>query len=121
MNKFNYARTAASAVRLIGKFGASAMLRRKSGAQYDPATSSVVDTWQEWPCTVAVVDYTAKDIDGTLILAGDRRLLVAPDIATVPKAGDVFVFQDWMTTVIRVKTTAPAGTAVLHDVQARGQ
>jgi len=122
MTKFNYARTAASAVKLLTKFGAAATLRRKTGeAQYDPATATVVPSWVELPCTVAMVNYSIKDIDGTLIQASDRRLLVAPDVKEAPQTGDVFVVNGVELMVIRSTPTAPAGKVVLYDVQVRGK
>ena len=122
MTKFNYARTAASAVKLLTKFGAASTLRRKTGeAQYDPATATVVPSWVELPCTVAMVNYFIKDIDGTLIQASDRRLLVAPDVKEVPQTGDVFVVNGVELTVIHSTPTAPAGKVVLYDVQVRGK
>ncbi|MDR2213952.1 MAG: hypothetical protein LBE21_10060 [Pseudomonadales bacterium] len=120
-DKFNYAKTAATAARLIGRFGAAATLRRNSGSQYDPSTGTAVPSWAEYPCTVAEVNYEAKDIDGTLIQASDRRLLVAPDVSQAPRTGDVFRLASGAeVTVINVKATAPAGKTVLYDVQVRG-
>ena len=122
MTKFNYARTASSAVKLLTKFGAAATLRRKTGeSQYDPVTATVAPSWVELPCTVAMVNYSIKDIDGTLIQASDRRLLVAPDVKEAPQTGDVFVVNGVELTVIRSTPTAPAGKVVLYDVQVRGK
>jgi len=120
--KFNYAKTVASVIRMLAKFGSDARMISQTGAKYNPATSTVEATFSEYPCTAALVDYTSQDIDGTLIQASDRRLLVAPDVEQAPQTGDVFRLAGGAElTVIRVTTTAPAGTVVLYDIQARGQ
>jgi len=118
---YDYSRPAATAKRLLTRFGAAATMRVKSGEKYDPETASMAATWADYPCTVAVLDYSLKDLAGTLVQAGDRRLLVAPDVAQAPQVGSVFVLPDGASvSAVRVSTLAPAGTVVLYDVQARG-
>jgi len=119
---FDYQRMAQTAKRLLTKFGAPAVLSRDGGTGvYDPSTGQVVGGGtQTWDCTAAVLAYHAQDIDGTLIQAGDSRVLIAPDIATVPETGDVVNVAGRTLTAIRVAVTAPAGIVVLYDVQARG-
>lgn len=119
---FDYARPAATAKRLLTKFGAPAVLSRDGGdGAYNPATGQVEGGGtQTLECTAAVLAYRAQDIDGTLIQAGDSRVLIAPDIATVPETGDVVNVAGRTLTVVRVATTAPAGPVVLYEVQARG-
>lgn len=119
---FDYQRMAQTAKRLLTKFGATAVLSRDGGdGTYNPATGQVEGGGtQTWDCTAAVLAYRAQDIDGTLIQAGDSRVLIAPDIATVPETGDVLNAAGRRLTVIRVSVTAPAGTVVLFEVQARG-
>lgn len=122
MTKFDYQRMAQTATRLLAKFGAPAVLSRDGGTGvYNPQTGQVEGGGtQTWDCTAAVLTYSAKDIDGSLIEAGDSRVLIAPDIATVPETGDVVNVAGRTLTVVRVAVTAPAGTVVLYDVQARG-
>ncbi len=117
-----YERAASTAKRMLSKFGAPAVLSRDGGGgAYNPATSQVEGGGtQTWNCTAAVLAYRAQDIDGTLIQAGDSRVLIAPDIATVPETGDVVNVAGRTLTVVRVATTAPAGTVVLYEAQGRG-
>ena len=119
---FDYQRMAQTAKRLLTKFGAPAVLSREGGdGVYDPATGQVEGGGtQTWDCTAAVLNYDAKDIDGSLIQAGDSRVLIAPDVATVPETGDVLNATGKTLTVVRVETLAPAGTVLRYDAQARG-
>lgn len=113
-----YQRAAATARRLLDKFGASGVVKRASAVGYDPATGGTGDGESVQACTAAVVSYDAKEIDGTNIRAGDARVLIAP--TATPIAGDVIEVAGRRLVVINVNTVAPAGLVVLHDVQARG-
>lgn len=119
MTAFNYAATAATATRLLQRFGAACTLKRQTTGEYDPATGETPITVTEFPTTAAVFAYDQKYIDGTLILQGDQRAYMAP--AVVPKQGDVLAWQgkDW--SVIAIKPLAPAGVDCLFEAQLRGQ
>lgn len=118
MTAFNYAKTAATATRLLERFGASATLKVVTGSAYDPATGTTTPTYTSNSTTAAVFDYDAKYIDGTLILVGDKRAYLAP--AHVPKQGDKLAWQSVDYTVVAVKAVAPAGVVVLYEAQIRG-
>ena len=126
MTAFNYPATAATATRLLKRFGADATVKRVSGSAYDPDTGTTIPTYADTPSTAAVFDYAQKYIDGTLILQGDKQAYCAPAVA--PVQGDQF---DWPVnvpdvtpvtyTVIAVKPVSPAGVPVLFEAQIRGQ
>lgn len=118
MSTFDYANTAATALRLLQRFGASATIKRETAGAYDPATGSNTVTTTNLITTACVFDYDQKYIDGTLILMGDKRAYLAP--AQVPKQGDKLTWQAKDYTVESVKAIAPAGTAVLYEAQIRG-
>ena len=119
MTTFNYAATAATATRLLQRFGASATLQRQTTGAYDPSTGTTPITVEELATTAAVFAYDQKYIDGTLVLQGDQRAYMAP--AVMPKQGDVLAWQgrDWQ--VVAVKPLAPAGIHCLYEAQLRGQ
>lgn len=85
----DYSLSAATAERLIKKFGAQAYLvttEVTGGGAYTPGTVTETET----AVFAAVVDYTAREREGTSIQLGDRRALVsapagapAPDTATI--------------------------------------
>lgn len=126
MTAFNYPATAATATRLLKRFGADATVKRVSGSAYDPDTGTMTPTYTSLPTTAAVFDFDQKYIDGTLILQGDKQAYCAPGVAVVQ--GDQF---DWPVnvpdvptvtyTVIAVKPVSPAGVPVLFEAQLRGQ
>jgi hypothetical protein len=118
---------AATAQEMLGEFGQPATLTRHASG-YDPATSQTTagDVSLDVSATGAGVtlDYRAAEIDGTLVLAGDVRLYLSaraqggvPMPAPIP--GDTVSVAGKTWRVVRASALAPAGQAVLHDVQLR--
>ena len=122
---FDYVKSAATAERLLQKFGQAVTLSRPStnAPTYDPATGISTPVA---PATYvgrgAVFDYKQTDINQTLVQAGDQRLYLSPAAPMVePKTSDDIVLANGTTyTVQRSGKIAPAGTVVLYDVQLRG-
>lgn len=118
MSSFNYAATAATATRLLERFGAAATLKHVTGEVYDPETSTNVPTYADTPTTMAVFAYDQKYIDGTLIRQGDQRAYCAPGVE--PVQGDRLVWGAKTFEVISAKPIAPAQIPVLFEAQIRG-
>ena len=115
---FNYAATAATATRLLERFGAACTLKRETEGTYDPATGTAPITVASLATTAAVFAYEQKYIDGTLILQGDQRAYMAP--AVTPRQGDKLTWQGKDYEVVAVKPVSPAGVPVLFEAQIRG-
>lgn len=89
MGNFNYARSKATADRLIKRFGKTTTTQlipppTKSGDPFNPTMSDGT------PLNVnaVVLDYTTKEIDGSRILSGDRKVYVAignTDVQVTPE------------------------------------
>lgn len=118
MTTFNYPATAATATRLLLRFGAAAVLVRKTPGTYDPATGTTPVTDTILSTVAAVFAYDQNYVDGTLVLQGDHLAYCAPGVE--PKQGDRFTWNSKTYTVISVKPTAPAGVPVLFEAQLRG-
>ena len=118
MTAFNYPATAATATRLLRRFGASAVLGRETTGAYDPATGTTPVTVTSLTTTAAVFAYDQKYIDGTLVLLGDQLAYCAPGVE--PKQGDTLTWQGRAYTVVAVKPVSPAGVPVLFEAQIRG-
>lgn len=118
MTAFDYTATAATASRLLARFGAAATLKRYTGTAYDPAAGASVPTYTDVPTTAAVFAYDQKYIDGTLVKQGDQRAYCAPSVA--PTQGDRLAWQGATLEVVAVKPVSPAGVPVLYEAQLRG-
>lgn len=118
---FNYPKTAATAKRLLDRFGQPVMLTRTTPGTYAPATGTATDTTATHTGIGAKLDYAQRDIDGTLIKVGDCRVYIAPDLTVTPQTGDKITIGSETWNVITSRPLEPAGVVVLHDVQVRKQ
>ena len=117
MLKFDYDRSAATAARLLDKFGQQGTITRmeNTGQPWKPVQNKV-----NYPCRLVVLSYTAKDIDGTLIKAGDKKVYVsAIGLKIEPKTTDKLLIQGKENTIISVDELNPAGTPVYYVCQCR--
>lgn len=119
MSKFNYPRAQTTALRLLEKFGQSGSIIRDvpgSGPVWDPGDP----TPTPYACTMAVLKFDNKDIDGTLIKATDKKVYVASyGLLITPTTTDRIIIRGVSHTIIRVMPLNPAGIDVYFDVQAR--
>lgn len=115
---FDYARSAATALRLLQRFGATATLKRQSAGSYDPSTGTDTVTETSLSTTAAVFAYDQKYIDGTLILQGDQRGYLSNE--QEPQQGDLLAWGGVDLRVVAVRPLSPAGTVVLYEAQLRG-
>jgi hypothetical protein len=119
MAKFDYARSQTTALRMLDKFGQVGTIIRElpgSGPVYDPGEPVSMP----FPCIMAVLKFDSKDIDGTLIKSGDKKIYIAANgLAIVPATTDKLLIGSVSHTVVRVIPLNPAGIAVYFEVQAR--
>ena len=118
MTKFDYTRTAVTSKRALDRYGREGLLSRTTDGGYDPATGPV-QTTETAECTVALLEFDNRQIDGELIQVGDRRALIAPDASFEPQAGDSLTVGGELLQVVRNRATSPAGVVVLHDCVVR--
>lgn len=115
-----YDRAAATAERLLKRYGAPMALKRTVEGDYDPSTGSSSSVTQEHAATGVMLEYEQRDVDGSLIQQGDQRVYLSPDLAVTPETGDTLSLNGSLFTVVVSRALAPAGKVVLHDVQVRG-
>lgn len=96
-----------------------------SGGGYVPGVGVVPAN----PATTAqgigvLLDYTQREIDGTVIQHGDQKLLLAPQIAATPSTAHAVTAMHLGVsktfTVKSVGAVAPAGVPALYILQLRG-
>lgn len=105
---------------LLADLGESLTLISVTTGVYDPATSSVTETTTNHSITAAVVNYNANQIDGTLIQAGDRKVIVAASgLAVTPKQNDKVTGLGDTVRVISVRTFRESGSTVAYVLQVR--
>ena len=115
--RFDYADAQNTAIELIEEFGQTGAIRRSvsNGDVFNPI---LTDT--DYPCTLVVLDYNKRDVDGTLIRQTDQMAYVSTaGLAVTPEVTDRLVVGSDVLTIVNVKPLAPAGTVVFHELQVR--
>ncbi|WP_312435399.1 hypothetical protein [Janthinobacterium sp.] len=121
----DYAKTAARADQSLRRKGGIVVLRQVVTGVYDPGLGAAPVTTTDYEGTGVKIAYEAENIDGTLIQAGDQKLLLSPlqrhgVPMPTPTTADLVLFGGASYTVKAVETTAPVDVAVLHTLQLRG-
>lgn len=114
-----YTRAAATALRMLTKFGRDVTLRSTTPGTYDPATGTTTPTSSDTTRKGALFDFgSGQTLErGTLILANDKRLLM--DATGPVDAHDRIVIGALEYAIVSVGEINPAGVSVLFDMHLR--
>lgn len=119
-----YDEMAEVASELLDEFGVSVTVKYISTGAYDPATGSTTTTTTAKSSVAYIDDYADRDIDGTKIKVGDRRVYLsvldtAGSSIAKPGTTDKLTIDGADYSVINAKAIPGAGTPSLYDVQVR--
>jgi hypothetical protein len=109
-----------TAAELLASFGQTVTLSRQEVSDYDPATGSATFTATLQSAPGALFDYGSRDIDGTLIKRGDKKLLIAALGITAPQVDDTVTVNGVVYTIVHIIATNPAATAIMYICTIRG-
>lgn len=121
-----YDRMAATALRLIERFGLTATLSEVTPGEYDPVTgvetggATLTQTGQ-----LILLDYTTQEAGiinaaGSLVQQGDKKIMLAAKGLEWPPTMTTTVLADGLTwTIINIKSTNPAGTPLVYELHGR--
>lgn len=121
-----YDRMAATALRLIERFGLTATLSEVTPGEYDPVTgvetggATLTQTGQ-----LILLDYTAQEAGiinaaGSLVQQGDKKIMLAAKGLEWPPTMTTTVLADGLTwTIVNIKSTNPAGTPLVYELHGR--
>lgn len=127
---FDYARSQATAARLLARFGQRVVLRKRGARIGGSASNPTFDDPAYWNMTAVDTEERARDRDGTLIGQSLRTLYVAVrDDMVAPEKGDAVLiapgneavvaegepFTGAAHAVLEVRRVAPGGTVVLWE------
>ena len=121
-----YTRLQNTAQKLLKGKGQSLTITRITAGTYNPATGAMTGASTSTQAAYgAVFDYGAKQIDGTLIKAGDKQLLLSAfktdgTALTAPVLGDTVSIGGVVYTLVEpLKTVGPAGITVIYEANLR--
>lgn len=104
---------------LLREFGVAVSVKYASPGVYDPATGSVASAFVSVSSIAYIDDYADRDIDGTNILQGDRRVYLSAVGMTKPQPGDKILIDGVEFAIKQSKAIPAAGGASLFDLQVR--
>ena len=112
MSKFDYTNLANTATRLVNRFGKTIQKRTisNSGSDFNPTQVSV-----DADIDGVIVSYGLNEIDGTLILTTDKKLLTTSLLELDDKVVDGSIVYS----IISINQIQPADTNLLYKVQLR--
>ena len=126
VEKFDYIESQADADELIEEFGQIGAIPRTLMGPPPNEWTPGEETTTYHPIKVAVLPINERDVDGTLIKAGDQQALISPKGLTIePTTTDIVLIngafvgaeyqggEAWI--ISSLKTLAPAGVTVLYD------
>lgn len=115
-----YGEMAADVVEILAEFGQPVTVAIVSPTTvYDPATSTNVNTTTNYPAVGAIFDLNDREINGTLVQVGDKRVYVSAVGIPTPKVDDRVIVEGVTYRVINPNRIGPAGVAVLHNLLVR--
>jgi len=114
-----YNKMATTARNLINRFGQAVVLERITGQTIDPVTGKITQGEDNSKTTRGLLtNYDTNEIDGTLILATDKKLIidssVKPLITDRPK-----ISGEYAGSIVHIKESNPAGVPLVYFLQMR--
>ena len=105
--------------------GLACTITKQTAGTYSTSTGVASVSTSTQSAYGALFDYENKNIDGTLVKKGDRRLLLsalntAGAVLTAPSVNDTVTANSVIYTIVAVRPIAPSGVAVAYDCQIRG-
>ena len=117
---FNYNNSKTTVNKLLTKFGQSVVITNKTIGSYDPSTGTNTQTITTQNGIAAIFDRGNKEIDGTSILMGDKRMLLSAVDITKPEINDTVLVGSIVYTIkVPLKEINPAGNAVMYEFNLR--
>jgi hypothetical protein len=117
MAEFDYARSRASAERLIARFGMAGVLKRaaRSGPANDP---DITET--DHACRLVILKSEDARAEGTLIRRADWLIyLSTAGLTIVPAETDRILANGETYSILSIRSLSPAGEVLFYEIQAR--
>ncbi len=116
----NWSELVTTADDLITEFGQTITVKRNTYGEYDVDTGEVPNVVTTLKLKGVLFDYGEKELNGTTILKGDKKLLVQPTGISSIENTDIITVNGKDYAVVNVIETNPAGINLLFEVALRG-
>jgi hypothetical protein len=113
----DYTATAATATRLLTKFGRDLTVRNYTNESYNPATGKNVKTYSDSTVKGAVFSFGTGDSSTELIQVGDKKAIITSEVT--PQLEDHLIVGTKVYIIKSVKELNPAGTSIMFELHIR--
>ena len=114
-----YTRAAATALRLIKRYGQTMTLRRITTGAY--AAGAAVQSQSDESVSGVVLDFTDYERAAGLIDINDRKvMLAASGMTAAPALEDQLIASTVTFKIVNSKPLSPAGVPIIYELQVRG-
>lgn len=121
MTNPTYTSLAATAQRLMDRFGQAMTLRRVVNSAYDTSTGTVTQATTDYAVNGVVQAYKESRVDGSIIRRGDKQVIVAGNALTFAPDPDTdrLLIGGVDHAVVNVEEENPGGLALVYTLQVR--
>lgn len=113
-----YTRMAATASKLLNKFGGTVTVVRNVGGSVNPVTGAVTPGSNTTLTAKGLISrFDDSLIDGTRIKSSDRLLMIDNTFEPAMTDKPTIASQNW--TIVEIRTIKPANVAVMYALQVR--
>ena len=107
--------------KIIERYGRSVVLRRNNEGTYNPATDTITGASTTDVSVIAVfTDFEQDEIDGTLIVRGDKKAVIAAgSLNSPPENNDILIDGSDQYRIVQLMAVQPGDTALIYKVQVR--
>jgi len=89
------------------------------GDPWNPGSGTTTTTTVNTSVAIVLSEYRKDEIDSTLILSKDRKVMMTATAGVEPKPSDVLTISGVAHNVVNVSPLSPAGVVVMYELQAR--
>lgn len=117
---FNYEGLQGTAQAQVADKGRNISYISVNGGTYDPSTDAISGDSETTSTIKALfLDFKTNQVDGTIIQADDKLVLIDGAASITPKIDDKITDGYDTYKIVGVKTVKPGGTILLYKLQAR--
>lgn len=115
---FDYSSSAATALKLLTRFGGDIKLVRKTGDSVNPVTGVIAAGTDASVTTTGLIKpYNDKMIDGSRVLMGDKELVLSNEHEPLLTDKPVIDGEEW--SIVKINVVKPFNTAIRYLCQVR--
>lgn len=112
---------AATATELLTEFGQAVTVNIKTGTVYDTSIAAMTVTSIAQPGIGALFDLGSRDVNGSMVQSGDKKLLLSVSgMTATPKVDDTVDISGITYPITSVNQISPAGVKVMYKCMLRG-